>query len=81
MIPLSENPFSIEDTYVEEPQSSEHCGSSRCGQPQTAYVVYHRILQRLQAQEHKSSTEPNEKELRKQIWIASFTGRPLQYQC
>ncbi|XP_043645933.1 ventrally expressed gene D protein [Drosophila teissieri] len=81
MIPHSENPFSSEDTFVEEPQFSEHCGNSRCGQPQTAYEVYHRILQRLQAQEHKASTEANEQELRKQIWIASFTGRPLQYQC
>lgn len=81
MIPHSENPFSIEDTYVEVPQFSEQCGNSRCGQPQTAYEVYQRILLRLQAQEHTRSTEANEYEIRKKFWIASFTGRPLQYQC
>ncbi|EDW56766.1 ventrally expressed gene D protein [Drosophila sechellia] len=81
MIPHCENPFSIEDTYVEEPQFSEQCGHSRCGQPQTAYEVYQRILLRLQAQEHTRSTEANECEIRKKFWIASFTGRTLQYQC
>ncbi|XP_016930606.3 ventrally expressed gene D protein [Drosophila suzukii] len=81
MIPQSENTPLTEDTYLEESQFSEHCGQSRCGQAQTAFEVYQRILHRLQNQPQENGTRANENELEKQIWLASFTGRPIQYQC
>jgi len=81
MIPQSENTPLTEDTYLEESQFSEHCGQNRCGQAQTAFEVYQRILHRLQNQPQENGTRANENELEKQIWLASFTGRPIQYQC
>ncbi|KAH8348829.1 hypothetical protein KR084_011658 [Drosophila pseudotakahashii] len=81
MIPQSENNPLAEDTYDEEAQFSEHCGQSRCGQNQTAFEVYQRILHRLQAHAQENDTKVNDNELQKQIWLASFTGRPIQYQC
>ncbi|XP_017078860.1 ventrally expressed gene D protein [Drosophila eugracilis] len=82
MIPQSDNPSLNEDTYVEESQfpGPEHCGQSRCGQSQTAYEVYQRILQRLQPHPQEKTAKANENELEKQIWLASFTGRPIQYR-
>ncbi|XP_037714506.1 ventrally expressed gene D protein [Drosophila subpulchrella] len=81
MIPQSENPPLTEDTYLEESQFSEHCGQSRCGQAQTAFEVYQRILHRLQTQPQENGTRADDNELEKQIWLASFTGRPIQYKC
>ncbi|KAH8401509.1 hypothetical protein KR009_006016 [Drosophila setifemur] len=78
MIPQSENSTLIEDTFPEEPQLSEE---SRCGQDQRALEVYQRILQRLQTQPQEYAIKTNESDLMKQIWIASFTGRPIQYHC
>ncbi|XP_017007945.2 ventrally expressed gene D protein [Drosophila takahashii] len=80
MIPQSENNPLAKDTYVEESQFSEHCGQSRCGQNQTAFEVYQRIVHRLQANTQESDYKANDSELQKQIWLASFTGRPIQYQ-
>ncbi|XP_017054283.1 ventrally expressed gene D protein [Drosophila ficusphila] len=81
MLPQTETPSSIENTYVEAPQFAEHCGQSRCGQAQTAFEVYQRILQRLQANQQENLEEAKENDLIKQIWLDSFTGRPIQYQC
>ncbi|XP_016987459.1 ventrally expressed gene D protein [Drosophila rhopaloa] len=81
MIPQNENPPSIQDTYIEEPQFSDHCGQSRCGQAQTALEVYQRILHRIHNQPQENDTKASENDLMKQIWLASFTGRPIQYNC
>ncbi|XP_017110519.1 ventrally expressed gene D protein [Drosophila elegans] len=82
MIPQNENPAIIlDDTYVEEHQFSDHCGQSLCGQAQTAFEVYQRILHRLQNHPHENPTKASESDLMKQIWLASFTGRPIQYNC
>ncbi|XP_016953190.1 ventrally expressed gene D protein [Drosophila biarmipes] len=80
MIPQSESP-QTQDTYVKESQFSEHCGQSRCGQAQTAFEVYQRLVDRLQIHPQEMGKQPNRNELERQIWLASFTGRPLQYQC
>lgn len=83
MIPQSESPASFEDSYAGEPQFSEDssCGQSRCGQAQTALEVYQRILQRLESQREENTEKAIENDLMKQIWIASFTGKTIQYRC
>ncbi|KAH8376241.1 hypothetical protein KR200_008923 [Drosophila serrata] len=82
MIPQSEGPALIEDLYAGEPQLSSgdsSCGQSSCGKAQTALEVYQRILQRLEQQE--DTTKSRQNDLKRQIWIASFTGGTIQYHC
>ncbi|XP_020799152.1 ventrally expressed gene D protein [Drosophila serrata] len=82
MIPQSEGPALIEDSYAGEPQFSSadsSCGQSSCGKAQTALEVYQRILQRLEQQE--DTTKSRQNDLKRQIWIASFTGGTIQYHC
>ncbi|XP_017027562.1 ventrally expressed gene D protein [Drosophila kikkawai] len=81
MIPQSEGPALFEDSYAGEPHFSEDsaCGQSRCGKTQTALEVYQRILQRLERQE--DTTKAHQNDLKRQIWIASFTGGTIQYHC
>ncbi|KAH8254261.1 hypothetical protein KR032_009160 [Drosophila birchii] len=82
MIPQSEEPALFEDSFSGEPQFSSEdpsCGQSRCGKAQTALEVYQRILQHLERQEDTSKAHQND--LKRQIWIASFTGGTIQYNC
>ncbi|KAH8269644.1 hypothetical protein KR018_011367 [Drosophila ironensis] len=76
MIPECEHSILMEEEVLEESCYYEDCGQSRC--EQTAWEVYQRILQRLQAQTQESATDDSD--LMKQLWLASFTGRPIQYQ-
>ncbi|KAH8291279.1 hypothetical protein KR054_010285 [Drosophila jambulina] len=82
MIPQSESPALFEDSCAGEFQLSSEdsaCGQSRCGKAQTALEVYQRILQRLELEEN--NTKAHHDELKRQIWIASFTGGTIQYHC
>ncbi|KAH8321444.1 hypothetical protein KR074_004852 [Drosophila pseudoananassae] len=81
MIPQTENIDSIEETLLEECQFFEDCGESSCDRAETAMEVCHRILQRLSTHPQDYSTKMNESDFLKQIWIASFTGGPIQYRC
>ncbi|KAH8304843.1 hypothetical protein KR059_000096, partial [Drosophila kikkawai] len=79
MIPPSEGPALLEYSYAGESQFSEDsaCGQSRCGKAQTALEVYQRILQRLERQE--DTTKAHQNDLKRQIWIASFTGETISF--